>query len=39
MKNWPTSQDEAGHAADGVPNVEGSIEFVALETEAGTSLR
>ena len=32
-------EDPDGQAAEGVPNVVGSIEFVAPDTEAGTSLR
>lgn len=37
-KNSGMLQDEAGYAADGGPQVEMSIELVAVETEAGISV-
>ena len=33
-KNWSISQVDDGYAAEGVPNVEGSIPVEAPETEA-----
>lgn len=36
VKKFETLQEEAGHAADGVPQDEGSMEFVALVTSDGT---
>lgn len=38
-KNWGMLHDEAGHAADGGPQLEMSMESVALVTDAGTLAR
>ena len=38
VKNSEMLQDDDGHEAEGVPNVEGSMELLALETDWGTAL-
>lgn len=38
-KNSGMSHDDEGHAADGLPHDEMSIESVAVVTDAGTSAR
>ena len=35
VKNWLMLHDEDGHAADGVPNVDGSIVFPAFVMDDG----